>query len=265
MKIYLLTFSSTNYNYSKNIVANEAATLNIFDNIWAYDENDLDPYIYNIIQERIKKYGWRLYGYSTWRPYLILKHLKEIEYGDILIYFDSDFISLNENIEKTRNFILTDINRLITNKHSILVRYGESSDDLLYTTTKLRKCIENCLKYKFTLNELISAQYSSNTIFIKKDYKSLKIINLWNNILQNNFDLVTDIHNDDDDNPIGFCDNRHEQSILSLLCKYYHIEPIVTPIYDLFFNHNYDYEKYANEINYIKKIEYQSILETNKY
>lgn len=244
MNINLLTFCSSNYVINKNIVPNEAKSLNIFNNIFALNENDLDKEIYNVIQTRIKKYGERLYGYSSWRPYLILKYLNQINDNDILVYMDSDFISLNENINVTNTYILNVIDRLKNNKIGIIGQGGEGSNDLLYTTYKLRKCVEKYLNYEFSFEELNNWQYASGLIFIRKCKKSIEIIKLWNEILQNNFELVTDIHNNDKDNYDGFIDNRHEQSIWSLLCKYYHIESTDIPIYDIFFNWNYNFNKY---------------------
>lgn len=247
MKKYLLTFCSSNYSnerINKNIVPNEAKSLDVFDEIISLDEYNLDKYIYNIIQERIKKYGYRLYGYSSWRPYIILKYLNQINDGDILVYMDSDFISLSENKSHKQELFKDIFNKLEKNDIGIIAHFGEVSTDLLFTTTKLRKCIEKYLNYNFTFNQLNNLQYASGIIYIKKCKNSINIINLWNEILQNNFDLVTDAYNNDPDNYEGFIENRHEQSIWSLICKYYNIENDEIDIYGEFMNYKYNYKQY---------------------
>lgn len=234
MKKYLLTFCSSNYYVNQNIVPDAARQLGIFNDIFALNEYDLDEHIYNIIQNRMNIYGPRLYGYSSWRPYLILNKLNDIEYNDVLVYMDSDFIHLADNIEHKIELFDNVFNRLQINKHGIIGHYGECSNDLKYTTTKLKKCIENYLHYEFSWNQLNDYQYASGIIYIRKCDASINIINQWNDILQNNFDLVTDAHNKDNDNVDNFIENRHEQSIWSLLCKYYNIESDNIDIYKEF-------------------------------
>ena len=41
--------------------------------------------------------------------------------------------------------------------------------------------------------------------------------------MKNNIDAITDIYNNDKNNHITFIDNRHDQSVCSLLAKYYKI------------------------------------------
>ena len=43
------------------------------------------------------------------------------------------------------------------------------------------------------------------------------------NIMNENIDVITDIYNNDKSNHLSFLDNRHDQSVCSLLAKYYKI------------------------------------------
>ena len=56
--------------------------------------------------------------------------------------------------------------------------------------------------------------------FIKKGEKSFKFLNEWFDVFNNRFDLVDDTPSKTK-NLKGFIENRHDQSVFSLLCKKY--------------------------------------------
>ena len=72
-------------------------------------------------------------------------------------------------------------------------------------------------------NIIKSPQYWAGCIFIKKTDKSINFINQWLEVFDKNFDLIDDsiskINNYSD-----FVENRHDQSVYSLLCKRYKLK-----------------------------------------
>lgn len=65
-----------------------------------------------------------------------------------------------------------------------------------------------------------SSQICGTIIFMKKSTKTLQIIDEWLNILKNHFDLIDDSPSQTP-NLQGFIQNRHDQSIWSMLNKKY--------------------------------------------
>lgn len=224
MKRNLLIFSSTNYDRNNKKLF-DGTYKKYFDNILIYNENDLDDYIKNIVNDIIKNYGPCGYGFWIWKPYLILQELNKMKTGDILFYIDSHFyINKEDLIDKISN----DLKR---KQKPIFSGNKCGSDDYIWTTTKLRKCLEKELNYKFTVKELKQEHNDAGLLFIKKNKFSMMFFQQMFDIMLNNIEYVSNDHNDDDDNNEGFRENRHDQSVFNLMIKYYKIK---TPQYILY-------------------------------
>ena len=219
MKKELLLFCTSNYpiiRINNDLINNK---YNLFDEVKLLNENDLDDYIKPIVENNIKKYGYdgqgyptRGYGYWIWKPYIILQELNKLQDGDILVHLD---IHCHLNIIKDKfNDIINELN----NQSIILGNCG--FNDYMYTTTKLRKHIEKQLRYKFTKQELQHVQYESGIQFIKNDKYSRNFIKTWFDLMLSGLDYVSDMYNNDRSNHKTFVENRHDQSVISLLYKY---------------------------------------------
>ena len=66
-------------------------------------------------------------------------------------------------------------------------------------------------------------QYMAGCFFIKKSKNSISFINEWLDIFYQRFDLVDDTESKLK-NLNGFIENRHDQSVFSLLCKKYNLD-----------------------------------------
>lgn len=62
------------------------------------------------------------------------------------------------------------------------------------------------------------AQYQSGVIFIRKEPKTVTLVKAWLDMYYENFYLVDDTLSLSP-NEVGFVENRHDQSVLSLLLK----------------------------------------------
>ena len=217
MKKELLLFISSNYD--KNRINNELFEnkYNLFDEIKVLNENDLDDYIKPIINNIINTYGIRGYGYWIWKPYLILKELEKLNEGDILVFLNGH--CYNNKLKYRFNEIIKELNK--QDKKLIIPYVGYN--DYIFTTTKLKEKIEKLLNYKFTEEEMLSSQYEAGIVFMKKCDFVVNFYKQYLNIMLDDISLITDIYNDDPNNHKTFMDNRHDQSVCSLLCKYYHI------------------------------------------
>ena len=96
-------------------------------------------------------------------------------------------------------------------------------NDYQYTTTKLKNAVEKYLNYIFSEDELLDAQHEAGILFMKKCDFVVNYFQQYFNIMNENIDVITDIYNNDKSNHLSFVDNRHDQSVCSLLAKYYKI------------------------------------------
>lgn len=86
MSSHFITFSNSGYSSPERILK-QAKECAFFDTAVSFSEDDIAPLIR---RHRIhfffrKKNG---FGRYIWKPYIILKRLSEIEYGDLLVYSD---------------------------------------------------------------------------------------------------------------------------------------------------------------------------------
>lgn len=220
MKKELLLFLTTNYpidRCNKNLLENKD---NLFNIVKILSEYDFDDYITNIIQDTINKYGTRGYGYWIWKSYYILQELKQLNENDILVSLDTHCTT--NGLKKYFNKLIKKLNK----QPVIIAKLG--FDEYSYTTTKLRKYIEEYLNYQFTDQQLETAQYEGGIVFIRNCEESRKFIEQWFTIMVSHIEYITDIYNKDKNNHPSFIDNRHDQSVVSLLYKFYNY---ITPDY----------------------------------
>jgi len=218
MKKELFLFCTSNYiNINEDLINNK---YNLFDEVKLVNENDLDDYIKPIVENTINKYGRRGYGYWIWKPYIILQELNKLDDGDILVYLDCH-CKLDKIKDKFNN-ILKYLNH--SDKPLIVANLG--FNDYQYTTTKLKNAVENYLKYIFSEEEILDHQREAGILFMRKCDFVVNYFQQYFSIMKNNIDIITDAHNNDEDNHETFIDNRHDQSVCSLLAKYYKIESL---------------------------------------
>ena len=85
--IYLLTFSDKNYRFSAKRLVRQAKNFGVFRKIYSCTKSEIDNY-FKSKYKRILDYK-RGSGYWIWKPYLINKYLKNLDYGDFLLYLDA--------------------------------------------------------------------------------------------------------------------------------------------------------------------------------
>lgn len=215
----LVLFISSNYvkcRINQNFINGKYNHL--FDEIKIYNENDLPDDVRQNIQNIIDKYGWKGYGFWKWKPYIILNELNKLNDNDILVHLDSHC-----TLDKIEDKLDEYFNLLQTLDKPLLTGYCFCANDLQYTSKPLINYVENTLNYKYSLEELKNKQIEAGVLFMRKNKFIVDLIKLWDKILNEGFEYVTDSYNDKSLNYEEFKENRHDQSVLSLLCKYYNI------------------------------------------
>jgi len=223
MKRVLCTFANYPLSNGFDRYRKEAEDLEVFDEIYTHDENDLD-------KDFRKKYGRFLYPYSRgygywgWKPLIIKKALDRLQEGDILLYTDLGCFFNAEG--KSRLLEYFDI--LDHSPSGMLGVRVQSGESCLRTELVLPE-------YEWTKGDIFdyfgvrddvsfthTNQFEATIVFIKKCPPAMAFVEEWVNVINNHFDLITDKPSLSPNLP-GFKENRHDQSIYSILAKKYKI------------------------------------------
>ena len=209
---------TSNYHNSLRRICNEAENIRFFDNIYGFTEMDLkqDEYFWNKHGNFIEN-NQRGYGYWIWKSYLIKKELNKINENDILIYCDAGCQINSRGKERLYEYI----DMLNNNRDNYgIISFQLEFKEILYTK-------RNILEYfsiDYNTNDL---QNMATVLIMKKNSHSINIINNWYESCCN-YDLINDNTYNEDPN---FIENRHDQSILSVLVSKYGSIKIIDETY----------------------------------
>ena len=209
--IHLITYGDSIYEETKQRLYNQASNLGWFDTITSYSPEDLD-------EEFKKKFKDILShprggGYWICKPYIINKHLEMIKDDDILIYLDAGCYINPKGFERFKEYI-----ELLKNNEEACISFQMNHHIEKKWTTKE---IFEYLNINSDSKDIIeSGQIIATVKMFRKCANSINIVSAWLNALHANPLLFTDHYNKNKQCEI-FIDNRHDQSICSVLCKLY--------------------------------------------
>ncbi|WP_104721497.1 hypothetical protein [Helicobacter mesocricetorum] len=227
-KIYLVSFGDTRLGISICRFKQQAESLGVFDNIFIYTEASLPLEFMEDFKERIytinakgERLSTRGFGYWCWKPKVILMALEQIKEGDLLIYCD-----IGCEFEAKNRDSLLDMLKDLDNNEMLGLVMGHL--EKVWNKADLLKHF-NLLDNEEFLN---SGQCAAGIVFLKKTPKTIQIIKEWLEVFKTHFHLVDDSPSKIPNLP-EFKENRHDQSIYSILNKRYKIK-------------NYPYAMFAN-------------------
>jgi hypothetical protein len=208
MKKYHINYANGKYFESQKYCSHTAKLVG-FDEVISYNYNDIDDNFKeknkNILEQK------RGAGYWLWKPYIINKTLLQINEGDILVYSDSGAYY--------QTSIQPLIDKLLKDNHGVLSFELKGLLEKEYTK-----------KDTFKLMNLDTAEYTETSqreatfIWLIKNNFTLNLISEYLNFAQNE-SIISDKKSELGEDYKEFKDHRHDQSIWSLLCKKYAIEP----------------------------------------
>jgi hypothetical protein len=227
-KKYFCTFADSRMKDSLTRIKKQAEEMNFFDEIQINDEDNLDANFREYFKDKLIK-GSRGYGYWVWKPQIILQALEKMNDGDILLYSDVG-CHLNKNgIERLKYYF----DRTNESETGLLV-FQEckkiENNNLEHSNNNLeRKYTKGDIFDHFKVRDkeeiYNTGIIAATTFIIKKCENSQKIIKEWLDIFKTNFNLIDDSPSQSD-NLEGFIENRHDQSIFSILCKLNNVNSI---------------------------------------
>ena len=210
-KIYFITFGNEKYYELLNKIQSEAISFNIFDKIIIYKDTDLVNF--TDFWEKNNKFilnNDRGFGYWIWKSYITFKTLELMNENDILVYADAG-CTLNKNgMERLNEYI-----EIVKNNECGNISF-QMDNNLEKTWTKMD--IFNYFNINNTHNYYFTSQLVAGIFVMRKCPITINIATEWYNIMSNNYNLIDDspskLTNDS-----SFIENRHDQSIFSILRK----------------------------------------------
>lgn len=207
-KIVGISYSNNIYETQLKYCKKSALEIGKVDYFYDYGPKDIESDFwqinYNILVHK------RGNGYWLWRPYFIFKTLKEkLTEGDYLIYTDATVL-YNNNVKILIDFLEKNDEDMWFYKKSYIEKFYAKrdalilmgADDKYYTETySYNAAFQIYKKTKFSI------KFVEDYLYYSKDIR-----------------IITDIPNTLSlPNYNGFKDNRHDQTILSILIKKYHL------------------------------------------
>lgn len=204
----IIGISYANKKYQKQLKINKISALKVgkVDEYYSYGPNDIDSEFRKKNKEILSRE--RGNGYWLWKPYFILKTLKEkLKEGDYLIYTDAGVMYMNStkiivdflNEEKAKMWAFRlKFKEKMYSKRDAFILLG--ADTPFYTETpQYMATIQIYQKSKFT------EKFLEKLLYYSQDKR-----------------IITDDNNTlGKDNYIGFRDNRHDQTVFSIMIKKY--------------------------------------------
>ena len=216
--VYFTTFADTRL-YSHERIVKEAKDSYFFNKIIPYSPKELDKK-FKTKHTALIENNKRGYGYWIWKPYIVKETLKQMDINDIVMYADSG-CTINRKGQDRIKFYYN-----CMKQYDIIcfqICFFEKDWSKMDTINKLF----NSFKEKFNYNQdldfiLDQHQITSSCFLIKKNDKTIDFINEWHKIMTRNYNLIDDSPSSAENLP-GFKENRHDQTVFSLLIRLYSI------------------------------------------
>ena len=213
--IHFITYGDSKFEKSKKRILNEAKEFNAFKTIKGYGPQDLS-------EDFIEKYKdifkhSRGGGYWIWKLSIIKDTINNINDGEYLVYLDAG-CTINKRGKK-RFYEYIDKLENSKNNYGIL-SFQMTHNEYKYTT----KEIFNYFNIKCDSDIFKSGQYMATLLIMKKNKHLMECLDKYEKCINDNPSLITDIYNKNQYSE--FIDNRHDQSIFSVLRKIHGSEVI---------------------------------------
>jgi hypothetical protein len=222
-KYKIVAISYANYIYFKQLKVNKFSAIKVgkVDKYYSYKPEDIDINFKKKNKDILSRE--RGNGYWIWKPYFILKTLKnKLNIGDYLIYTDSGILYLDK-VEKIIKFMISK-NEDIWAIRTEYLEKNYSKRDAFILLDADSPIYADTYQYMAGIQIYKKTQFSINFVEKLLNYSTDKRI------------ITDDPNTQGLPNYEGFIDNRHDQTVLSLLTKklrFSHLNKNKTKAYDL--------------------------------
>ena len=206
--IRFITYGNDKFKIAKVRILDQAKSFGEFTSWKAYGPEDLDTEFKEKFKDVLSQP--RIGGYGIWRPYIIKKELEKIKNDDFLMYCDAG-CHLNPKGKKRFYEYLeilkkSDYGIMSFQMHDQIEKWWTTKEIFNYFNVEINSEISN------------SGQYLDGILIMKKNEHLMKTIDLWMKTVYDKPEIFTDKFNRLNQHSF-FKDNRHEQSVFSIIRK----------------------------------------------
>ena len=220
MKLKFLSYGDKAFTKSRHRIKHEALSLNFFTDIKIHTEltiSKLKEYkdaikgkeFADVFKE--KRGG----GYWMWKPLIVYEELSKLNKNDILYYADAGCTIPNEPITITK---LKQYKQIVEKHKSGIFSFMTDFPESEWTKADIFNHFD-VLRDKEVYN---TRQITANRAVIRKCDESMKIVKLWWETAKYHPHLFSD-QKSKTSNFKNFLENRHDQSIWSIVCKKFNV------------------------------------------
>ncbi len=225
--VYAMACADDAYMPSAKFQLDTALKNGKVDQILCYNIADMDDEFQNRNRKILEAGGERRKGCYLWKPYFVNKALNGIADGDFLIYMDGAGGYYRGSVDPVIVYMQqNNIDMIGSRRYRYLEKHWTKRDAFVYM---------DCDKEEYT------DQYQcwAGIIVLRKTQNTQSIIAEWLKYAQD-YRIITDAPNTCGlDDYEGFQENRHDQSILSLLMKKHNVAIIEKlPVADFYVYHH---------------------------
>jgi hypothetical protein len=212
-KIYGISYVSRYFAQRHDVVTKEAEQSGFFHSFKCFTETDIDDHFkYKMVGSQI----WNSHrggGWWTWKIYVIWMQLKQMQDGDVLVYYDGGCI-LNVTEESTKRFWQY-INMVNDHNHCGMLRFELPFREKDFTNRYTLEYFNKKMGYSM---DMLNNIYQQNMlvggiIIMRKNEFSVRFFDIAMHILQDDPKLWTEYYTQPGET------HRHDQSVLSILYR----------------------------------------------
>lgn len=224
--INFLTFADSRLA-CKEIIRKQAEESGFFDHIFAFDETGFEDWYREKYADKLIL-GSRGYGYWMWKSYLLHRVLDQLDEGDYLVYADGGC-----TINKFGRTRFEEYLQLVDDSESGVLGFQQGWRSAEWTKGDVFEYfgVRNSPEF------LNHGQVAGTAIVLRKCWKSQQLVNEWYYVCHNHYDLITDKPSHTPNDP-DFKENRHDQSVFSILTLKYHIAEV--PVEEIYSETGYE-------------------------
>lgn len=220
-QVRFVTFASSNAMRALRRIRRQAVAFGFLPSyINAFTERDLDPSFLSKMGWRMRK-GVRGYGYWCWKPQVVLQVLNQIPEGCVVLYADAGchlnpqgrirFCEYLDLMEKTDMLVF----------QSRIPSAGPRTELEYHYLPEGQWCKGDLLDFfgvRENGNVVRTGQIGSGIFLIRKTARTMEFFRRFAAVFLDHYELADDSPSGTPNLP-GFRENRHDQSIFSVMCK----------------------------------------------
>lgn len=218
---WFLSFADSRLRGPLRRIRRQAHSMGVFgDHVHVWTEQDLDE----SFRERMRDHlvpGSRGYGFWAWKPQVILQIFREMPEGDVLLYVDAGCHLNPKGVPRLLEY------RELAREHGLVTfqarALGEAAktDPALHFLPDAEWSKGDLLDFFGVRGKdevLRTGQMGGGIFLVRKCAQTHAFFEEFRSVFYDHFELCDDSPSVSPNLP-GFHENRHDQSVLSLLCK----------------------------------------------